>query len=401
MDGKPTAWAAPIVGWRASFPASAGGDLVGGFNAAMIGLPYTLGLGIVAFAPLGPAYAAEGALAGVLGAVCVGFLVPLFGGMRVMISGPRVTMALVIAAVLAEVAAPGSPFAGGTAVAAIFAMLALAGLFQILLGVLRFGGLIRYVPYPVIAGIITGSGVLLVLGQLRALLGIAGGTGWPDIFSGLPKAPLGSLLVAGATVAVAWTAPRLWPRLPGVFLALFVGLVLHHTLAPAFGPSAFGDIVGAMEGIDRAVFATAGESWAVWTWGDFWRLDVFAHPAFRALVIGALSVAALATLDTLLAVQFADSLTLDRTDANRELAIHGLANIFVALGGGLTGAGSPARTAVSYNAGSRTRLASAAGAMVMLLLAVVFPSALSYLPTSVVAGILMVIVVLPLKSGPT
>ena len=102
MDGKTDAAVAPTAGWRAIWPASAGRDIIGGFNAAMIGLPYTIGLGIVAFAPLGPAFAAEGALAGVLGSVCVGFLVPLFGGTKAMISGPRVTTALVLS-LLAQV----------------------------------------------------------------------------------------------------------------------------------------------------------------------------------------------------------------------------------------------------------------------------------------------------------
>ncbi|MBM3733245.1 MAG: SulP family inorganic anion transporter [Acidimicrobiia bacterium] len=79
-------------------------------------------------------------------------------------------MALVVAATLAEIAAPGSPFAGRTAVVAAFAMLALAGLIQVLLGAFRIGGLIRYVPYPVITGIVTGSGILIVLDQMRARL---------------------------------------------------------------------------------------------------------------------------------------------------------------------------------------------------------------------------------------
>jgi SulP family sulfate permease len=193
------------------------------------------------------------------------------------------------------------------------------------------------------------------------------------------------------TVAVAWVAPRLWPRLPGIFLALFAGLVLHHALAPVFGAATFGGTVGAMEGMDRALFASAGETWTALVRGDLWTESVLAHPAIGALLVGALSVAALATLDTLLAVQFADSLTLDRTDTNRELAVHGLTNIVVAPGGGLTGAGSPSRTAASYNAGARTRLASIAGALVMLVLALVFPGTLAYLPASVVAGILVVI----------
>ncbi len=391
MDGKPGAAAAPIVGWWALWPASAGRDLVGGFNAAMIGLPYTIGLGIVAFAPLGPAFAAEGALAGVLGAVCIGLLVPLFGGTKAMISGPRVTAALVIAATLAEATATGSPFQGRIAVAAVFAMLALAGLFQMGLGLLRVGVLIRYVPYPVVAGIITGSGILLILGQIRALLAIPGGTGWFDALARGVAPPLGALLVAAATVAVAWTVPRRWPRLPGVFLALAMGLALHHAFALAFGPAAFGDSIGAIEGMDRALFATAGESWAAWIGDGVWTETVLAHPAVGTLLVGALSVAALATLDTLLAVQFADSLTLDRTDANREIAIHGLVNTLMALGGGLTGAGSPSRTVASYNAGARTRLASITGAVVMLVLVLVFPGALAYLPASVVAGILVVV----------
>lgn len=391
MDGKADAVIASAAGWRALWPASAGRDIVGGFNAAMIGLPYTLGLGIVAFAPLGPAYAAEGAFAGVLGAVCAGVLIPLFGGTRVMISGPRVTTALVIAVTLAEAAAPGSPFAGGAAIAAVFTMLALAGLIQILFGVLRFGVLIRYVPYPVVAGIITGSGILLILGQVRALLAVPGGTSWLDALAHGPKPPFGALFVAGATVVVAWVAPRLWPRLPGIFLALFAGLVLHHALAPIFGPAAFGETIGAMEGMDRGLFASAGDFWATWIRGEFGAKNVLAHPAARTLLVGALTVAVLATLDTLLAVQFADSLTLDRTDANRELAIHGLANTLVALAGGLTNAGSPARTAASYNTGARTRLASVAGAFFMLILALVFPGTLAYLPASVVSGILVVI----------
>jgi len=370
--------------------ASVGRDLVGGFNAAMIGLPYTLGLGIVAFAPLGPSFAAEGALAGILGAVGVGLLVPLFGGTRVMISGPRVTMALVVAATLAEIAAPGSPFAGRPAVVAAFAMLALAGMIQVLLGAFRIGGLIRYVPYPVIAGIVTGSGILIVLDQMRALFAIPSGTGWFDAIARGHLPPVGAILVAAATVAVAWTVPRVWPRLPGVLLALFAGLAFHHALEPVLGSAALGEAVGAMEGMNQVLFAGTVENWSTWLRGDMWAGIDLDHPAITTLVVGAVSVAALATLDTLLAVQFADSLTLDRTSGSRELLVQGFANMLVALGGGLTGAGSPARTAASHHAGARTRLASVFGALAMLI-PLAFPGALAHLPVSVVTGILIVI----------
>ena len=391
MDSKTDAAVVPTAGWRALWPDSASRDIVGGFNTAMIGLPYTIGLGIVAFAPLGPAFAAEGALAGILGAVCVGFLVPLLGGTRAMISGPRVTMALVLAVILAEVTVPGSPFSGRAAIAAVFAMLVLAGIFQLLFGVFRLGALIRYVPYPVVAGIITGSGVVLIVSQIRALFGIPAGAGIVEALAHGPRPLMGALLVAGATVAVAWTVPRRWPRLPGIFLALGVGLVLHHALVPLFGPAAFGGTVGAMEGMVQTLFASAGESWAALIRSVSGTENILGHPAVRAIVVGALSVAVLASLDNLLAIQFADSLTLERTDANRELAIHGIANTVIALVGGLTSAGSPARTAASYNSGARSRLASVTNAFVMLVLALIFPGTLAYLPDSVVAGILVVI----------
>jgi MFS superfamily sulfate permease-like transporter len=391
MDIKTDAAVAPAAGWRALWPASAGRDLIGGFNAALLGLPYTIGLGIVAFAPLGPAFAAEGALASVLGAVCVGILVPLFGGTRAMISGPRVTMALVLAAILTEVATPGSPFAGRAAVAATFSMLVLAGIFQILFGIFRVGALIRYIPYPVVAGIITGSGVVLVLSQIRALFGIPASAGILETLAHTPRPLIGALFVAGMTVAIAWTVPRRWPRLPGIFVALFVGLALHHALAPLFGSASFGGTVGAIEGMDRALFASVGESWTALIQSVSGTENILADPAVRALAVGAISVAVLASLDNLLAIQFADSLTLERTDANRELAVHGIANTIIALAGGLTSAGSPARTAASYNTGARSRLASVANALVMLVLALIFPGTLAYLPDSVVAGILVVI----------
>lgn len=151
-----------VAGWRAFLPASAGRDIVGGFNAAMIALPQSLGLGILAFAPLGPAFVTEGTLSGLLGAACAGLLIPLFGGNRVMTSGPRVATTLVVAAVAAQVAAPGSPFEGKAAFAVILAMLALAGVIQFLFGVLRLGALIKYVPYPVVAGLVTGAAFSLI-----------------------------------------------------------------------------------------------------------------------------------------------------------------------------------------------------------------------------------------------
>lgn len=377
--------------WRPFWPTSAAGDLVGGFNAAMIGLPYTLGLGIAAFAPLGPQFAAEGALAGILGAICVGLFVPLLGGVSGMISGPRVTMVLVVSGALAQFAAPGSPFVGKAAVAAVFVMLALAGVFQFLFGIFRLGTLIKFIPYPVIAGIVSGSGLMLILGQARTFLDIPAGDAVLETLGQGVRPLAGAIAVGGATAAVAWFLPRRWPKLPGMFFAFFTGVLLHHALVPLFGPTAFGGTVGALDAIGSVLFAPLAQVRSVFDGGGSGLGAVFGHPILWTLLVGAVSLAVLASLDTLLGVLFLDGLTLRRSNTNRELAVHGMANILVAATGGLIGAGTPARTAVSFKAGGRSRLASIASALILLMLALVFPGALAYLPKSVVGGLLLII----------
>ena len=362
------------------------GDIVGGFNAAMIGLPYTLGLGIAAFAPLGPEIAAQGALAGILGAICVSLFVPLLGGVGGMISGPRVTMVLVVSAALAQFAAPGSPLAGPMAIVAMFVMLALAGVFQFLFGIFRLGSLIKYTPYPVIAGIVSGSGLMLILGQMKTFFEIPAGASGLEILSQGIRPLAGAILVGGVTAALAWTIPRQWPRLPGMFFAFFGGIVLHHALAPMFGAAPFGGTIGAIDAIGSTLFAPVAQLHSVFAAAAFLVPSVLS-----IILVGAASLAVLASLDTLLGVLILDGLMLKRSNANRELAVHGVANILVAMTGGLIGAGTPARTIASFRAGGRTRLASISSAVILMVLTSMFPQALAYVPKSVVAGLLLVI----------
>ncbi len=357
----------------------------------MVGLPYTLGLGIAAFAPLGPEFAAEGALAGLLGAICVALFVPVLGGVGGMISGPRVTMVLVVSAALAQFAAPGSPLAGKMALAAVFVMLALAGVFQFLFGIFRLGSLIKYTPYPVMAGIITGSGLMLILGQIRTFVEIPAGAGVADLLAQGVRPLAGAILVGGVTAAIAWSVPRRWPKLPGMFLAFFGGVLLHHALVPLLGPASFGGTVGAIDDLGSVLFAPVAQIRSVLAAGGPGLNAVLGHPLTWTLLVGAASLAVLASLDTMLGILVLDGLTLQRSNANRELAVHGVANVFVAATGGLIGAGTPARTIISFKAGGRSWLASVSSAAILLTLAAMFPGALAYVPKSVVAGLLLII----------
>lgn len=375
-------------GLRDRIPKSLAGDLIGGFNAALLGIPYGMGIGIAAFAPLGPDFAAEAALIGVLGAICSALFIPILGGTKGMAAGPRVATALMIAGTLSQIAALGLSLSLGTSLLIIFTMLALAGVFQFLFGILRIGSLVKYTPYPVIAGIITGAGVLLALAQLRLFFEFPAG-GLAAALAEGARPLFGAIMVGTVTAALAWYIPRRWPKLPGMPFAVAGGTALHHALIPLADPAQFGKAVGAVDDLGKVVLAPLTEIWALIVGGA--PAGLFSAPVMLAVLVGALLIALLAVLDTLLGLLTIDGLTQGRSNADRELAVHGMANVLTALAGGFIGAGAPARIIASYKAGGRTHLASITSASCMAMLVLAAPGVLAYLPKSVVGGLLVTI----------
>lgn len=195
----------------------------------------------------------------------------------------------------------------------------------------------------------------------------------------------------GVTAAVTLIVPRRWPKLPGLLLGLLAGILLHFALAPLFGAAALGGTVGAMDGTLGTLWVSVEEAWTAFGRSALGLDGAEFHPVIATLVLGALSVAVLASQDTLLTALAVDGMTLDRTDFNRELAVHGIANTLASVVGGLFSAGTLARTKVSYNAGARSRLASVTNALILLFLGLGIPGALAYLPNAVIAGVLLVV----------
>ena len=330
------------------------GDVFGGITAAVVGLPVSLAFGVAS---------GLGAIAGMYGAVAVGFFAAVFGGTKSQISGPTGPMAVAMAVIVTTHA---------DTLAEAFTIVIMAGLIQILLGVLRIGRFVAYTPYSVISGFMSGIGVIILLIQTLPFLGAASATGgplgairaWPDALSDLN---LSAVAIAATTlvVGVAWPA-RFRRYLPPTLAALIAGSllgILWLSNTPVIGevPSGLPELQ---------------------------RLDL--SPGFLVgAVQPALILALLGSIDSLLTSLVADSMTRTRHNPNRELVGQGLGNTVAGLIGGLPGAGATMGTVVNLRAGGRTQLSGVLRAAILLALVLGLGRFVEEIPHAVLAGILM------------
>ncbi len=334
------------------------GDLFGGMSAGVVALPLCLALGVLS--GLGPE-------AGLYGAIVLGIVAALFGGTPVLISGPTTPMTLVAAAVVAEsVHSTGEP-----SLAIIAAVFLVTGALQVVLGLLRLGSFIRYVPYPVISGFMSGIGVTIIIQQIFPMVGMtAPATDAARIlarlgiiFSGFAW-PVAAL--AAATLAIIYILPRFTRIVPPALIALVVLTAISLLLGmnvPRIGaiPSGLPPIVAPQFDLSRASFIlTAG-----------------------------LELAMLGAIDSLLSALAADSLTKTHHQSDRELIGQGVGNMAAALIGGLPGAGANIRTVVNVQAGGRGRLSGVIHGLFLLAVLLGLSGAVQEIPHAVLAGILV------------
>ncbi len=341
------------------------GDLLGGLAGASVALPQSMGLGVVLFAAMGLG-ASAGALAGLIGAAALSFVSGLGGYTRGMISAPNGPVTMLLVASVASLSAQG--ISGADLLVAVAVLIVLAGLIQLAIGLGGGGQLIKFIPYPMVAGLVTAIGVLMMRSQIDPLL--------PQLDHAIPPAwawvPMATAVLTFAAIKL---TPRLLPKVPGVISGLVVGLVGFHVaagLAPMPIPDAW--VVGAIpefDGIDLDI------SWAALTnlrWG--------------LLLPAAMALAVLASIDCLVTAVVADSATGARHYARGELACQGVGQILAGLLGGIGGGGTKGSTLVAINAGGRRWPAVVAGLGFVALVLVAGPIG-RYLPISVLAGVII------------
>ena len=348
------------------------GDLFGGITAGIVALPLALAFGIQAFSGVtDPSAASIGAYVGLTGAMLLGFFAALFGGTHSQISGPTGPMTVVTATLVT-----GAWTASGGSISQVLLSMALAaifcGLFQILFGLIKIGKYVRYIPYPVLSGFMSGIGVIIIIQQLYPLVGASKGGSMIDLLLGLPEA-----VASTSVTALLLGLGTVTKKVPSTLVALIVMTVVSLFI-DMDGVATIGKIPS---GIPMPFFAKEGVSLAGIDWGA----------VLVAAIVPGLTLAGLGSIDTLLTSVVADNITKTKHNSNRELIGQGIGNAVAGLFCGLPGAGATMRTVVNVKSGGRTQLSGMVHALLLLAIMLGLGSIVQYVPLSVLAGILITV----------
>lgn len=335
------------------------GDIFGGVTTAIVSLPLALAFGVASGA---------GAEAGLWGAILVGFFAALFGGSTSLISEPTGPMTVIMTAVLTSMMAK-YPESG---MAMAFTVVMMAGAFQILIGTLKLGKYITLMPYSVISGFMSGIGIILIILQFSPLLGQSAPSGGvmgtvsalPDIISNIS---FSELLLGVLTLIILFLFPEHYRKYVPAQLVALVAVTLFSLI--------FFDI----DSIRRIGEIPAGLPSLV--------IPYFNADMFMTMVIDALVLGTLGSIDTLLTAVIGDSLTRTEHDSDKELRGQGLANMISGLFGALPGAGATMGTVTNIQVGARSPLSGIVRALVLALVVLIAGGLTEPIPMAVLAGI--------------
>jgi len=361
------------------------GDIWGGLAAMLVALPAAIGFGVTVFSAIGPGFAVLGALAGIVGTVVIGIVASGLGGTARLVSAPCAPAAAVLSAFALDMARRGDEPA--VIVLLMVSIGVLAGLIQVVLGIVGVGGLIKYIPYPVVSGYLTGVGLIIIGSQVPKVLGVPGDMGLWDGLLAPASWDWRSIAVGGVTAAVVAGATRWQSRVPGTILGIAAGVCVYFLLAigdPGMLTLAGNGLVLGPLGASGAGFLDS----FVERWGGIGSMS----PAHLAgLTSSAITLAALLSIDTLKTCVVLDKLTLSRHDSNRELIAQGVANVASSACGGISGAGTMGATLVGLNSGAETRGVGMMQGLFALAAALMLGSFIAWIPVATLAGILVAV----------
>jgi SulP family sulfate permease len=361
------------------------GDAWGGLAAMLVALPSAIAFGVAIFSPLAGSLAAQGALAGILGATALGLLAPTFGSRSRLISAPSAPAAAVLAALAATFTQQGG--AAPTILIQIGIIGLLAGAIQVGFGVARIGRLIKFIPFPVVSGYLSGVGLIIIGSQLPRFVGAPGGASLLDALR-VPSAWMWqSVLVGTVVIATMVLIPRWTKAVPAAILALLAGCAAYLVLAlidPGLmtivnNPLVIGSLGSGHGGVGDAL-------------GRYWL--AIGNLGLREIVqvlAPALTLGTLLSVDTLKTGLVMDTMTNSHHDPDRELVGQGIGNMAASIVGGVPGSGTMGASLVNLSSGARTwRSALLAGGF-SLLAFLLLSGLIAWVPIAALAGILMVI----------
>jgi len=331
-------------------------DLGAGVTVGIIALPLAIG-----FAIASGGTPQQGLWTGIIAGIVVG----LFGGSRFQIAGPTGAFVPVLFSIVTRFGYDGLALAT-----------MMAGAMLVILGALKMGRLLKFFPYPVVAGFTSGIAVIIFCGQLNEFLGL--GLKMPDHVPQQIAALAGhigairwqAVAIGALTLAVSGLWPRITKRVPASIVAvLAAALVAYFAGWPvATIGSKFGGIPAGLPG---------------------WHFPAVSLDAMRSLMGAAFTIAALGAIESLLSAMVADGMTDTRHNPNQELVAQGLANLLCPLVGGIAATGAIARTAANIRSGARSPVAGIVHALVLLLVALVAAPLVRYIPLAALSAVLL------------
>ena len=338
------------------------GDLTGGLVAGVVALPLALAFGV---------QSGLGAIAGLYGAIAVGIFAAIFGGTATQASGPTGPMTVVSAAlVVAAIEFTGSLEA---AMPIIILTFLLGGIFQIVFGLINIAGYVKYFPYPVVSGFMSGVGLIIVILQIFPFVGLDSAKSTWLVIQDLPRLfsdfNWQALALGALTVLIYYVFPYITKLIPSALVALIVASIVGYFLK--WDVPIIGEIPSGLPSL---------------------QLDgIFSIDASAYMLIGeyATVLAILGSIDSLLTSVIADNMTKTKHNSNKELIGQGIGNAIAAIFGGIPGAGATKGTVVNINAGGRTRLSGTIHGLFLLAVLLGLGKLAGYIPLSVLAGLLI------------
>lgn len=335
-------------------------DLIAGIVVAIIALPLSIALALAS--GVGPEQ-------GIYTAIVAGFIISFLGGSQVQIAGPTAAFATIVAGIVVRNGMDG-----------LAAATILAGIILIIMGLCRFGGLIKYIPFTITTGFTSGIAVTIVIGQLKDFFGVTYPEGMPTIetmeklkafLAGIHTFNTDSLIVGLVCLAILIIAPRFTEKIPGSLLAVIGGILMVQLLPLQVN--------------------TIGDLYTISNKLPSFHMPQLSFEMIQTALPDAFTIAILAAIESLLSCVVADGMINGKHRSNMELAAQGAGNIASALFGGIPATGAIARTAANVKNGGRTPVAGMIHAVVLVLILIILMPYAAMIPMPAIAAILFMV----------
>lgn len=338
-------------------------DLMAGIIVGIVALPLAIAFGIAS--GVSPEQ-------GLITAIIAGFLISFLGGSSVQIGGPTGAFIVVVYGIIQEFGIE------GLAIATV-----LAGVMLLLMGFLKLGTVIKFIPYPIIVGFTSGIALTIFTTQMKDLFGLTIESvpadflsKWAAYFRNAGSVHAGSAIVGLLSILLIVVTPRFSKKIPGSLIAIVVMTVVVYVMKH------YGGITG---------IETIGDRFEINASLPLPDVPGFSLSTINHLFPAAFTIAILGAIESLLSATVADGVTGDKHNSNTELIAQGAANIVVPFFGGIPATGAIARTMTNINNGGRTPVAGIIHAVVLLLILLFLGPLTKHIPMACLAGVLVIV----------